>query len=171
MASKAKSSYRQKPRHQPADGYRPGQANRRVGVAQRTIIYELMKWLTSVKKLTTITAVAHAIPSSERPGKSVDRSTIDHFFRCRAGLPERMIPVWTERLCTTDQERTALRALLALANTHEAVLDLFDWGDAVIALSRQLCGHPGEYRRHVVSGAFIRCFNAAADDGDQAGPA
>lgn len=114
-----------KPRSVALDGFATGLGNRPVGVAQKMVMEQVWLWLGPAFDSNAALA-KHLAPAL---GKArLDRTFLSHIRHGHAALPPDHIPAWVTAFAGTDAgKQAALRTLLAIAVSHEAVLDLFDW--------------------------------------------
>ncbi|MCK6491481.1 MAG: hypothetical protein L6R48_24795 [Planctomycetes bacterium] len=121
----AKRRVIRKPRSAALDGFATGLGNRPVGVAQHAVMEAVWRWLGPRYDSNTALA-AHLAPFLGKV--RLDRTFLSHVRHGKAALPPDQIPAWVDAFAgDAVAKRTALRQLLAIATTHEAVLDLFDW--------------------------------------------
>jgi hypothetical protein len=121
----------------PQDGFLVGHQNRAIGIAQARVVKVLRRWLREKHGIEGISELATYING---PKGTISASAISHVFAGRANLPLRHLGAWTGVIARDAWERKALRTLFALASTHEAVLNLFDWKAEVTRLERELWG-------------------------------
>ena len=118
------------------EGFATGNRNCPVGKAQPVVMEKVWRWLTA--RYPTNIALAKDL-ASKLGRESLDRTFLSHVRRGKAALPVEQIPAWIAAFAGEDEpKQKALRQLLAIAITHEAVLELFDWKAEVDRLAKIL---------------------------------